>query len=1481
MSNADFAGEARVVIRADTSEFASQLRTRLENIKIKPYQVKVQPDTRGFAEAIRTSLSRITIAPFKVRVEPDFTGFNRKLQTGINEAKTGLTIPIPVSAIGGATSKTKAADVTAAPAASTKAAATTAKLTGAEKELANAVNAGAFARKKLSSSLTETERRAERLLRTEAFLAAAVKAGNKALDEQNAEAREAALALEAKARAELKGIQNAQARAAAPGLRAEAVEAEAAAKVEADRQKALQETADLEKQFLDDHADAVARNTAIDEKATTAFEQDQKKRRDAMRRDLDERAAVITKNAQLPIVNEALAKDKTFELQAKAAQDFALAQRFVSQSTVKTTAAQQALSKATLAVDSAQDVFNTSLLTSDRLLQRQAADALLAARALEVLRLETLGLAQAQAARTAADAAESAARAKTAGTTLRGFGAQLAQFAGVRGATLAASSAFIAGTVAAVAFGKAIKQAAALQSELNVFRVVAGATADEMERTAAVARELGADLTLPAVSAVDAAQAISLLSRAGLDVEDALGGARGVLQLATAAQITNAEATELAASALNAFGLAGTEAVHVADVLANSANLAQGSITDVGIAMQQASAVARQVGLSFTDTVALLTLLARNGIRGSDAGTALRVAFTRLTAPTKEAAAVLKELNVNVLDAQGRLRPAIFAEIAEAQKDLSVEAQNANAKIIFGVDALRAYSIAAREGVGSLKDTRTALGEQGSAAELAGARMSGLTGATENLKNQLANLGLTIGGVLAPPLTVMTIGFSTAIKTMNDMFQAVGTLIGGVGRLSEALNDLGRVRIGDFGLGDALLVLPGTVKIVKAAVGEPFDAAEANADQLIAKIEELQRAIDKSKKTTGPLPSGTEKEINASTKALSRLAERVRETGNINALQAFAKNFTQSTPAVARALEDGIIDPVEKAQLETTRLGKIFLKAVPKDLIIGGFSVDLSGINAAIQEVSNFGPDVRSRIEDASREAARGARGFGTPIGVALRQSLNAAFFGALATVRTGLKKLELEFLQLEVSGAPNSALQANLNKQIEGQDKIIADAQERLAGLGKKKDPKSKTARQKTQAILKQALQDKKGFQDQIEGLAAETAADAKQKADDIEKAQNEADQAILDALSPKTRRLETQELIASGTEQVQDNIAVAKAQQQNNLHMIAVIRKSFKDKKKAGEIIADLKDENIRLGQQIQKDTQAFVDAGSDAFNVNLSLAESTGNLDKVLSVIDRRIKDLVAKLKKSGELVGEARKKVQTEVNNLFGQREDIENQKIADQIALGQSILDLTGNKNPLLRAIEAAIAETIKDIRAAKKAGTTTVKLRTELNNFLKQRKDVLEEAKDKADEQQGTSAFDILQGAAETFRATGGNIIGGNQPFAGPTGFTADLAQFLRRQRPGTLRTQIPGLDTSDVPGRAIARQISGIPIKKTTEDKFTQAILDLVAALDRNTEATSGNSTTGLTKSAADIDWKRVTSLPKNWQAVQARRVRESRSGI
>ena len=354
---------------------------------------------------------------------------------------------------------------------------------------------------------------------------------------------------------------------------------------------------------------------------------------------------------------------------------------------------------------------------------------------------------------------------------------------GLRGATLAATGPFLAGAAGAIALGKSLQLASSFASEIAVLGATTGATGEQLQTAAAAAREFGRDISLPGVTAGDAAATITSFAKAGLSLNESLAATRGGLQLAQAAQISYADAVELTANSLNSFNLQGSQAIVVADTLANAANLSQGSITDVALALRQSAGAAQVVGVSFQDTIALLTQLAQNGLTGSDAGTALRTSFIRLVNPSKQAKQILQDLNVQLRDVNGNVRPEIFQEFAQAQRELSVAQQQANAAIVFGQDAFRVIGILGQEAPGSLDRVRAGLDQTGTAAKIAQARMVGLRGSSERLQNQLSDLGQEVGDFADGPLALLIDQFAGYVSVVGDAIRFTkdfGEALGGI-----------------------------------------------------------------------------------------------------------------------------------------------------------------------------------------------------------------------------------------------------------------------------------------------------------------------------------------------------------------------------------------------------------------------------------------------------------------------------------------------------------------------------------------------------------------------------------------------------------------------------------------------------------------------------------------------------------------------------
>lgn len=162
----------------------------------------------------------------------------------------------------------------------------------------------------------------------------------------------------------------------------------------------------------------------------------------------------------------------------------------------------------------------------------------------------------------------------------------------------------------------------------------------------------------------EVATAYYYMGMAGWDAEQMMSGLPGVISLAAASGEDLKMTSDMVTDSLTAFGLGAGQATHFADVLAVTATNAN---TDVG-RMQQTfknlAPIAGSLGYSIEDVALSVGLIANSGIKGSQAGTALRNIFTRVatnagsTSKTLGALQIVTDkLGVSFYDAEGRARP--------------------------------------------------------------------------------------------------------------------------------------------------------------------------------------------------------------------------------------------------------------------------------------------------------------------------------------------------------------------------------------------------------------------------------------------------------------------------------------------------------------------------------------------------------------------------------------------------------------------------------------------------------------------------------------------------------------------------------------------------------------------------------------------------------------------------------------------------------
>lgn len=388
----------------------------------------------------------------------------------------------------------------------------------------------------------------------------------------------------------------------------------------------------------------------------------------------------------------------------------------------------------------------------------------------------------------------------------RGFGSKLESglksTSGVAGKVGKGIALALAAGTAVAGFGLSavISKGIEYQANLNELQAVSQATALDMRKVGDTAKALGADMSLPATSAADAAAAMVELAKGGLTVDEAMKAAKGTLQLAAAAQVDGAQAAEIQANSLNAFGLEADQAGRVADVLANTANAAAGSIVDIGNSMKFIAPVSAALKISIEDTAAAIGLLANQGIKGEQAGTSLRGILASLASPSAAAKKGLRALNVEVFDAQGKfvgLRK-FTDQLAQAKKRLSDAEFAAAASTAFGNEGFTAANALAAEGAVAFDQMVVSVSRVGGAADVAAARTKGLGGAIEGFKSQVETAGIGIFEAISPPLEAATRSAASfvekatpaVVKGIKNMVDA-GRLFGP--SLADAIRDRGAV----------------------------------------------------------------------------------------------------------------------------------------------------------------------------------------------------------------------------------------------------------------------------------------------------------------------------------------------------------------------------------------------------------------------------------------------------------------------------------------------------------------------------------------------------------------------------------------------------------------------------------------------------------------------------------------------------------------
>jgi TP901 family phage tail tape measure protein len=250
-------------------------------------------------------------------------------------------------------------------------------------------------------------------------------------------------------------------------------------------------------------------------------------------------------------------------------------------------------------------------------------------------------------------------------------------------------------------------------------------------------------------SSTQAAEAIEKMGLAGLSTEEIITALPGALQLASSAQISIAQAADISAKTMRAFGADATELAHINDVLVATFTRSNTDITMLGESMKHVAPVSKALGVSLEDTAAAIAKMGDAGFQGSMAGTALRNILSRLAGAMPEVIKKLNEVGVTTTDANGRMLP--FLDIMRQIERAALD--DAKVLEIFGARGGPQMLALLEVGSGAIGDFSQKLSEAGGIAQrISDTNIDTLWGALMLIRSAIEDVVIEIGQGMSPQL---------------------------------------------------------------------------------------------------------------------------------------------------------------------------------------------------------------------------------------------------------------------------------------------------------------------------------------------------------------------------------------------------------------------------------------------------------------------------------------------------------------------------------------------------------------------------------------------------------------------------------------------------------------------------------------------------------------------------------------------------------
>lgn len=315
----------------------------------------------------------------------------------------------------------------------------------------------------------------------------------------------------------------------------------------------------------------------------------------------------------------------------------------------------------------------------------------------------------------------------------------------------------------------AIKAGMDFEAGMSEVRAISGATGKDLKILEDRARELAKETIF---TASEAADALKYMALAGWDTKQMYEGLPAVLNLAAAANMDLARASDIVTDTMSAFQMEAEQSTMAADIFAKTQAMTNTNVELLGEAMKYAGAAANAAGMDLVQTNTILGVFANNSLKGSMAGTTFTALLRDMRKNAEDGALSIGNMSIAIYDAEGNMRDmgSIMADVEEATKNMTTAQKDAALANIFGEQAMRGVNILLAEGSEKYAALEDAIrNSEGASKEMADTMMDNLKGSMEEIKSTLGEAALQIYESLLPSLEKLADKIKAAAEWFTNL----------------------------------------------------------------------------------------------------------------------------------------------------------------------------------------------------------------------------------------------------------------------------------------------------------------------------------------------------------------------------------------------------------------------------------------------------------------------------------------------------------------------------------------------------------------------------------------------------------------------------------------------------------------------------------------------------------------------------------------